>query len=160
MKCDALMEEYLHIERYERLPLHMVFHLLHCKKCRNTIKRMTLATHFNSDRIMQKASKTNPLYIKTMQQIMASKAEKSIKKSSFNFFVLSLWAIVGSLMLAIFLVVPSTKIGIRFMQSFGSNFTLQFLFTTVSFLTSCTIIFIANNLKLLAKTFKLATSKA
>lgn len=160
MKCNEIMEEYLHVERYERLPLHIVFHLLHCKKCRNNIRCMTVATHFSSNKIMKRAVKTNPLYIRTMQQIMAINNENAIKKSKFTFLILSLWAVIGTLMLAIFLVVPSTKLGLIFMQAFGSRFTLQFLFTVVSFLTTCTIIFIANNLKFFVKTFKLATSKA
>ena len=159
MKCNKIMEEYLHVERYERLPLHIIFHILHCKKCRDSIRKMTIATHFNSNKIMKKASKTNSLYIKTMQQIVASKNRKPIKKLNFSFLIFSLWGVIGSAMLAIFLIVPSTKIGISFMQTFGSHFTLQFLFTVVSFLTICTIIFIANNLKLLVKTFKLASSK-
>lgn len=160
MKCNELMEEYLHIERYEKLPIHMFFHLLHCKKCRDNVRSMTLAMHFNSDEIMRTVSKTNPLYIRTMQQIISKKCEKNIKKSKFAFFILSLWGVMGSAMLAIFLVIPSTKIGIKFIQSFGSYFTLQFLFTIISFLTICTIIFIANNINLLVKTFKLASSKA
>ncbi len=160
MKCDELMEEYLHIERYERLPLHMAFHLLHCKKCRDNIRNMTLATHFSYNKIMQRPTKTNTLYIRTMQQIMATSTKKVIKKSNFTFLILTLWSIIGTTMLAIFLVVPSTKIGIKAIQAFGSRFTLQFLFTVVSFLTICTIIFIANNLRFLVKTFRLATSKA
>lgn len=160
MKCNELMEEYLHIERYERLPLHMVLHLLHCKKCRDNVRNMTLAMHFSSNKVMQRASKTNPLYLKTMQQIRLTKNEKSIKSSNFSIFIFSLWGVIGTAMLAIFLIIPSTKIGIKFMQVFGSHFTLQFLFTIVSFLTICTIIFIANNLKLFVKTFKLASSKA
>ena len=160
MKCNELMEEYLHIERYERLPFHMFFHLLHCKNCRDNIRNMTLATHFSYDRVMQKTSKTNLLYIRTMQQIMPSKNKQAIKKTNFSILIFSLWGIIGSAMLTIFLVVPSTRIGIRFMQFFGSYFTLQFLFTVVSFLTICTIIFIANNLNFFVKTFKLASSKA
>lgn len=159
MKCDEIMEEYLRVERYERLPLRMVFHLLYCKKCRDNIKAMTLATHFSSDKIMRKASKTNLLYMKTMQQIMESGNVPLVKKSSFALLSLSLWGVIGSAMLAIFLVIPSTKIGIRFIETFGNYFTLQFLFTVVSFLTICTIIFIARNLNFFVKTFKLASSK-
>ena len=159
MKCDEIMEEYLRIERYERLPLRMVFHLLYCKKCRDNIKVMTLATHFSSDKIMRKASKTNLLYMKTMQQIMESGNVPLVKKSSFALLSLSLWGVIGSAMLAIFLVIPSTKIGIRFIEAFGNYFTLQFLFTVVSFLTICTIIFIARNLNFFVKIFKLASSK-
>lgn len=159
MKCNEVMEEYLHVERYERLPLNIAFHILHCKKCRDNIRNMTLATHFSSNKIMRRSSKTNPLYIKTMQQIMVANSEQTIKKSNFAFFIFSLWGVIGTAMLAIFLVIPSTKTGIKFMQTFGNHFALQFLFTVVFFLTICTIIFIANNLKLLVKTFKLASSK-
>ena len=159
MKCNELMEEYLNTERYEKLSTQMIFHLLHCKKCRDNVRAMTLATHFTDNKIMRKASKTNPLYIKTMQKIIATKQEVTMNKSKFAILILSLWGVVGSAMLAIFLVIPSSKIGIKFIQSFGSHFTLQFLFTVVFFLTSCTIIFIANNINLLVKTFKLASSK-
>ena len=109
---------------------------------------------------MKKANKNDPLYIKTMQQIMANKSVQPKKRSGFAFFVLSLWGVIGSAMLAVFLVIPSTKIGIRFIQAFGSYFTLQFLFTTVSFLTICTIIFIARNLNFFVRTFRLANPKA
>ena len=160
MKCDELMEEYIRIERYQRLPISMIFHLLRCKKCRDNIRAMTLATHFTSSRMMKKANKNDPLYIKTMQQIMANKSVQPKKRSGFAFFVLSLWGVIGSAMLAVFLVIPSTKIGIRFIQAFGSYFTLQFLFTTVSFLTICTIIFIARNLNFFVRTFRLANPKA
>ncbi|MGP1437740.1 MAG: hypothetical protein ACTTKH_01560 [Treponema sp.] len=161
MKCNDLMEEYIHIERYERLPFHMAFHLLYCKKCRETVKNMTLATHFTSEKIRSKASKNNPIYMNTMQRIMASQnIVQHKKKPFFSLLILSIWSVIGSSMLAIFLVIPSTKLGIRFMQVFGSYFTLQFLFTVVSFLTICTIIFIARNLNFFVETFKLANPKA
>ena len=34
-ECNSVMEEYLSLDKGERIPLPITLHLLSCKKCRN-----------------------------------------------------------------------------------------------------------------------------
>lgn len=157
MKCEQIMNKYLKCERYERLPFSVLFHILFCKKCRDKVYYMTRATHFYYPKIRSRASKNNMLYLKTMEKILKNEEDnkKSIK-NRFTYFVLIAWCIIGSLSLFAYMTLPSTKLGIKFMFSLGHYFTLQFLFTISSFFIIYTIVFVARNLNLLTKTFKLA----
>lgn len=51
--CNQFMDEFLVLDKNERLPLPQTFHLLTCKECRSQVRLFTLA-----DRACSKAMKT------------------------------------------------------------------------------------------------------
>lgn len=42
-KCEFYMNEFLKLDKNERLPLSLTLHLLFCKECRTTVRKFTLA---------------------------------------------------------------------------------------------------------------------
>ena len=41
--CEAVMDKFLMKDKNELLPLSVILHVIRCKECRTTIRRMTLA---------------------------------------------------------------------------------------------------------------------
>lgn len=41
-KCESYMDRFFALDKNERLPLSLTLHLLACKKCRSSVRRLTL----------------------------------------------------------------------------------------------------------------------
>lgn len=161
MKCEQFMNECIKVERRERFPLKMFFHILHCKNCRDNLRLITGATHFYNDKIMRRASKHSMVYLETMQSICAKEnigvsKKKPSKRSVFSFLVFFMWCFIGMLSLFTYVFLPSTNFGMPCVEVFGSYFKLQFFVMLALFCTIYTIIFIARNLDFISKTLKLS----
>ena len=160
MKCEQFMDECIKVERRERFPVKMFFHVLCCKKCRDNVRLISGATHFYNNKIMKCADKTNALYLKTMQNIYVLEnigvpKKKVAKKSIFSFLVFLMWCVIGMLSLFTYVFLPSTNFGMPCVEVFGPYFKLQFFVILSLFCTSYTIIFIARNLDFISKTLRL-----
>ncbi len=164
MKCKDFMTQYMQVERYEKLPLVLLPHFLSCKKCRESVRLMTRATHFSYPKLHKRVTMNNSLYLKTMQNIfdaeniaIANKEKQPFYlRSMFAFFTFSSWCVIGMFSLFAYVFLPSTKAGTSIVNGFGQYFSLQFFIIIALFFTAYTIIFIARNIELLSKTFKLA----
>lgn len=164
MKCQDFMTRYTQVERYERLPIALLPHFLYCKKCRENVRLMARAMYFSYKKIHKRVEKNDALYLRTMDCILqaeniavAKKQTRSFCKSSlFSFLNLSLWCVIGMLSLFAYIFLPSTKVGSSIMNGFGHYFSLQFFIIIGLFFTAYTIIFIARNIELLSRAFKLA----
>lgn len=42
-KCDAIMDEFMALDKNEKLPLKVTLHLLNCEKCRTEVRLLTMA---------------------------------------------------------------------------------------------------------------------
>lgn len=163
MKCQEFMTRYIQVERYERLPLALLPHFLWCKKCRENVRLMTRATHFAHPKIYNKTERKDLLYLKTMacifnaENIAVAKKEKQpfSKSLAFAFLTFSSWCMIGMLSLFAYVFLPSTQAGSSIMNGFGHYFSLQFFIMISLFFTAYTIVFIARNLELLSKAFRL-----
>ena len=49
--CEKRMDEFLSLDKYERIPLKVTLHLLTCKKCRSQTRHLTLAERYASEPI-------------------------------------------------------------------------------------------------------------
>lgn len=160
MRCDEVMAECEQMERYECLSFRLALHLLYCKKCRKNVHNMVLATHFYHSKIRSSVEKNNALYIQTMNKILktqdAKKMNISIRKNIFSICIFVLWCIIGMFSLFAYIFLPSTKMGLPFISAFGPYFKLQFFIILSLFFTTYTIFFIARNIELLAKAFRLS----
>lgn len=164
MKCQEFMTRYIQVERYEKLPLCLLPHFLYCKNCREKVRLMTVATHFSYSKIHKKVETNNALYLRTMEHIFqaediavpSKKKQPFCKSLAFSFLTLSSWCIIGMFSLFAYIFLPSTKAGASLMKGFGHYFSLQFFIIIGLFFTAYTIVFIARNLELLSKAFRLA----
>lgn len=164
MKCQDFMTKYMQVERYERLPLCLLPHFFYCKKCRENVRMMTVANHFSYSKINKKVERDNALYLRTMNCILqaeniavqSKKKQPFCKSFAFSCLTLSSWCIFGMFSLFAYIFLPSTKAGASIMSGFGHYFSLQFFIMIGLFFTAYTIIFIARNIEILSKAFRLA----
>lgn len=49
--CEKRMDEFLSLDKYERIPLKVTLHLLTCKRCRSQARHLTLAERYASEPI-------------------------------------------------------------------------------------------------------------
>ncbi|MBR1403889.1 MAG: hypothetical protein IJ558_06895 [Treponema sp.] len=55
--CEKKMDEFLALDKNERLPLSLTLHLLSCKKCRSQVHYLTLAERYASEPIHAASAK-------------------------------------------------------------------------------------------------------
>ena len=48
-KCDKMMDKFLMLDKQERIPLDVTFHLLQCKKCRTQVRYLSKAEKYASE---------------------------------------------------------------------------------------------------------------
>lgn len=163
MNCQEFMTQYMQVERHERLPLVLLPHFLACKKCRNNVRLMTRATHF-SQNVHRRIARDNSLYLKTMQNIfacenvvdVATQKQPFCKSLAFACLTLCSWCIIGMFSLFAYIFLPATQADYSIMRGFGHYFSLQFFIIIGLFFTAYTIAFIARNIELLSKAFRLS----
>ena len=69
--CDAVMERFLMKDKNELLPLPVILHIIMCKECRTTVRRMTLAEKSASKSLYENMPLDNPALSAVMQKVSA-----------------------------------------------------------------------------------------
>lgn len=111
--CDKYMEEYIELERNQRLPFKMTWHLLTCKDCRSKVRMLSQA----DKTCKQSTSKQTDIYNATIENILKQLnlplEQTDIKPFSMAPWIIGGWAIIGAI---IFFVLgrwnESTSLGI------------------------------------------------
>lgn len=68
-KCEEMMNEYLMLDKGEKVPLHLTMHILGCKKCRGQIKLMKKAEEKISAPLKILAPVTDESIAKVLEQV-------------------------------------------------------------------------------------------
>lgn len=50
-KCENIMEEFMMLDKNERLPLKLTLHLLACKECRTQVRYLSLAEKYAAEHL-------------------------------------------------------------------------------------------------------------
>jgi hypothetical protein len=99
-KCNRIMNQYLELDCDERVPAHITFHLIFCKKCRRQVRLLTLAKKAVSGPLTVPVPLTDTTIENVMRQINPKMSEKTLK----NPIHLWNWIINGILMIGFMLV--------------------------------------------------------
>ena len=97
-KCNAVMEEYLNLDKGERIPLGITLHLLACKNCRNQVRLLRSAERSSVPDSCKQTALDDQAILAVMKKISANKNDS--KKNPIS---LSKWIIGGAAMVALFI---------------------------------------------------------
>lgn len=160
MNCCKVMNTYLLLDKYEKVPFSITMHLLYCKKCRTLVRNMTIASENTPVEMQETMPGNNLLFIKTMQQIgLESCIEKNNSVKKFKNVSLLPWIAGGILIVTGFVFMPLTTVGRWTEKSFGKIFTYPFVLLALLFFVAYIFIFIDKNLDFFVKKFDLPNSK-
>lgn len=126
--CEKTMENFLLLDKYERLPLGVTLHLLKCKKCRTQVHYLTLAEKYAAEPLRP----MNSMNIKNLLNNMSTKPVSMGK-----------WIVAGILMILMLVTfglflnkIDRTSFAITFNVMFGVLVTVYcalFVSTNIDF---------------------------
>lgn len=96
--CNAVMEEYLSLDKGERVPLKITLHLLSCKKCREQTRLLKTAERSSAPNPLKQTALNDASILSVMNKIAAQSKGKK------NPISLSKWIVGGVAMVALFIV--------------------------------------------------------
>ena len=140
--CESYMDQFLMLERNEKLPFKMSWHFLTCKECRTKIRMLTKADKACRKNINKKTSVDDPTIQAIIDRVNIEHAENKLKPFSFR-----PWIICGILMLAFLLCFPAANIDA------SSKLSLYFYIVFAAFITGYCTAFIAGNIDFFVKKF-------
>lgn len=95
-KCDKIMDSFLELDKNQKIPFRITWHLLTCKKCRTQVRLCTLAEKASAKPLNASLPLDNQTLISIMNQIDSKYITKSNKVKHVSFFN---WIVIGILML-------------------------------------------------------------
>lgn len=95
--CDDVMDRFLMKDKNEFLPLPVILHIICCRECRTTVRRMTLAEKSASENLMKAVPRENPTLDAVMQKVSAMELAAGRTPQPVN---LAGWIIAGVIMIA------------------------------------------------------------
>lgn len=96
--CNEIMEQYLSLDKGERIPLGITLHLLCCKNCRAQARLLRRAERSSVPDPCRQTALNDAAILAVMQKIAAKSGAKK------NPISLSKWIIGGLAMVALFIV--------------------------------------------------------
>ena len=93
--CEKYIEEYLELERNQRLPGRISWHLLTCKDCRSKVRMLSQADKY----CKQSTSKQTDIYNSTISNIL-KQLNLPLKETTIKPFSLAPWIIGGIAIIA------------------------------------------------------------
>lgn len=146
-RCEKIMNEYLMLDKNQRVPLFISLHLLFCKKCRTQVKMLRIAEEKLSEPIKISAPLSDSSIEKVMNQVAPEEYAQLLKRPvSF-----ACWIFAGIFLMAVL-----------FASVFSiHNFNNRDLSMAYAFICSASIIvycfaFVKRNIDLFVK--KISTS--
>ena len=97
-KCNEIMDEFLLLDKNQKLPLKITLHLLACKECRTQVRLCSLAEKASSKPLNAKLPLDNDALVSIMSKIDKNYSEKTGKIRHVS---LANWIISGVVMLVL-----------------------------------------------------------
>ncbi len=95
-KCESILEQYLDLDKNQKVPFSLTMHLLFCKSCRQKIKLLSKAQKIIKEPI-ELATPITDSVIQSVLQKIDEKQNIKIRKNPVNILQ---WVIAGILMLS------------------------------------------------------------
>ena len=94
--CDDVMDIFLMKDKNEFLPLPVIMHIICCRECRTTVRRMTLAEKNASGNLIKSVPHENPTLDAVMRKVSAMELAAGRSPKPVN---LAGWIIAGIIMI-------------------------------------------------------------
>lgn len=99
-KCKKIMDQFLLLDKNQKIPLKITLHLLGCKECRTQVRLLSLAEKASAKSLNTKL----PLNNDTLVSIMSKIKPKTVAPEKIKHESLAHWIIIGIIMLVAMLV--------------------------------------------------------
>jgi hypothetical protein len=135
--CEAVMDKFLMKDKNELLPLSVILHVIRCKECRTTIRRMTLAEKNASRSLFEAVSDDNPTLNAVMQKISAMELSsgRNAKPVSFGGWIVAGVIMIIAMMFFGFYTSPRTTSSLLII-AFYLIFAIAVVVYCIAFVTS------------------------
>lgn len=141
-KCDKIMDEYLALDKNQRVPLRITRHLLTCEACRNKIKMISIAEKQISAPLNVQTPKEDSSINAVMNKVAQIELE-NIRKHQLPVYG---WIIIGVIMIA--LLVGATY----FIRILNSNIATSFYALLLAFcIISYSAVFVYSHIDIFVK---------
>lgn len=144
-KCEDFLNQYLMLDKGERVPLRISLHLLGCKKCREQIKLLKLAEKEISAPLKIEMPVTDASIQKVLSQVHMPQKDRFYKPLPF-----ASWIIGGILMIALLF---SSLFSTQEMQN--RSLSIWYALTIAGCVTAYCAVFVCSHIDLFIK--KLST---
>ncbi|MDD7417591.1 MAG: hypothetical protein SPI86_00745 [Treponemataceae bacterium] len=141
-KCDKCMEEYLMLEKGQRVPARLTWHFLTCKECRTNVKLLVKA----EKACEQTASQQTDINNQTIQNILKQLNMATVAKKSKR-FSMAPWIIGAIVLIASFICYFMMK------TSATSKLSIYTYIVFAMIIAAYCAAFIAGNIELFIKKF-------
>ncbi|AEE15967.1 hypothetical protein [Treponema brennaborense] len=146
--CEQIMDDFLALDKNERMPLHVTVHLLRCKKCRTAVRLCSCAEKSAARPLKTAESAAGAAVVALMKKIDPSyKGEEPVAPISLKRWVVSGIAMIVAMLM--FRLTPAAMSSETLVVSFYLLFALV--------VTAYCAIFVGSNLDFFVKkieTFK------
>lgn len=142
-KCDKMMDKFLMLDKQERIPLDVTFHLLKCKKCRTQVRYLSKAEKYASEPLKVSVPITDS---KISAILKAANSRWSTENFKIKPVSMAKWIVCGILMLLFMTTYTFTA------AKLGNEEANTFFYITFGIvITAYCAIFIASNLDFFIK---------
>lgn len=147
--CEKFLDAFLQLDKHERVPLSLTFHLLTCKKCRRIVRLLTLAEKAAAKPLNVQTAITDETIVRVMKNIAPEIPEEQL----INPIKIHNW-IIGGILMIVFMI---TMIPILTAAPHTKILLLEFCIVFGAIVTAYCILFITSNMDFFIKQFELKT---
>lgn len=140
-KCEQIMNEYLMLDKGERVPFALSLHLLTCRKCRKQIKMLELAEKKIAEPLNIVTPVTDESIQKVLEQIKPEERSRFVRPLPF-----ASWIIGGVIMIALLFSSMATT---PFFHS--RTLSLWYALTIAGCVTAYSSVFVFSNIDVFIK---------
>ncbi len=148
-KCENFMNQYLMLDKGERVPFRISIHLLGCKKCREQIKLLRLAEKEISAPLKIETPVTDDSIQKVLSQIKVQQKDRFYKPLPF-----AGWIIGGILMITLLF---SSLFSTQDIQS--RSLSIWYALTIAGCVTAYSAVFVCSHIDLFIKKISTVAKK-
>ncbi|WP_156144673.1 hypothetical protein [Treponema phagedenis] len=154
MTCEKIIDTYLKLDKYERVPIGITLHLLRCRSCRETVKKLSKV--YTQHR--KKEKNPSPELVEDIMQNIYQLSEKPVQTETLSDAKILLWMLTGLLIVIGFIILPFTEIGQWGINHLGIAFIIPFALICAISVSAFYAVFVGKNIDFFVKQFDLPTS--
>jgi hypothetical protein len=139
-KCEFYMDEFLKLDKNDRLPLSLTIHLLLCKECRTIVRNLTLADQACKASMNKTVDSYDPSVTAIMKSINPEYQVKEMQPLS-----LTRWIVSGIVMIIAMLFFGITE------GANNSQLSLSFYLVFAGIVTAYCAMFVGCNMDFFVK---------